>query len=74
MVLWMLYNKKKYKPQEKEGKITVKKPKEVPKKELSKEKIVVKKPIVKKETTPWNGTGERQFFNKKWAGDSRRLF
>lgn len=55
---------KKYKPQEKEGKITVKKPKEVPKKELSKEKITVKKPIEKKETTPWNGTGERQFFNK----------
>ena len=56
---------KKYKPQEKEGKITVKKSKEVPKKELSKEKIVVKKPIEKKDVVPWNGTGERQFFNKK---------
>ncbi len=56
---------KKYKPQEKEGKITVKKTLESPKKELEKEKVVaVKKPAHKKDITPWNGTGERQFFNK----------
>ena len=52
----------KYDPQEKQGKVTVKKE---PKKELDKENIViVKKAVEKKETIPWTGTGERQFFNK----------
>ncbi|MAS51856.1 MAG: hypothetical protein CMD20_01500 [Flavobacteriales bacterium] len=56
---------KKYKPQEKEGKVTVKKVLESPKQELRKEKVVVlKKPVQKKDIAPWSGTGERQFFNK----------
>ncbi len=65
---------KNYKPQEKAGKVTIKRVAEAPKKEVvavaSKEAddkpiaITTERPK-KKNTTPWNGTGERQFFNKK---------
>ena len=64
---------KNYKPKEKAGKVTVKKVAKV--KEVTKpvaaEKEVATKPLItvaanpKKNNTPWNGTGERQFFNKK---------
>ena len=59
-----------FKPQEKAGKVTIKK---VP--VVSKVKDVSAvgetpvnmaiKPVPKKATSPWNGTGERKFFNKK---------
>tara|TARA_B100000674_G_scaffold56903_1_gene39600 strand:- start:11313 stop:12263 length:951 start_codon:yes stop_codon:yes gene_type:complete len=57
---------KKYSPQEKEGKVTVKKTSENTSEGLDKEKkIIVKKSVSKKDIAPWNGTGERQFYNKK---------
>lgn len=63
---------KNFKPQEKEGKVTVKKVEVAPKKELVKEgeakdavSLAVKKAAPKASSSPWNGTGERQFFNKK---------
>ena len=64
---------KNYKPQQKAGKVTVKKTETTPtvvasaaaKKEEPKVAIATVKKPVKKDNTPWNGTGTRQFFNKK---------
>lgn len=72
---------KHFKPQEKAGKVTVKKVEEatVVKEEKKEEKeakslavntqpklaVVTIKPEVKKNNITWNGTGSRQFFNKK---------
>lgn len=52
-----------FKPQEKAGKVTIKKVPVVAKvKDVS---AVGETPVPKKVTAPWNGTGERKFFNKK---------
>lgn len=61
---------KNYEPQQKPGKVTVKKVEEALK-VVEKEEVSDSAPVVamseapKKNTSPWNGTGERQFFNKK---------
>ncbi|MDA9328498.1 toxin-antitoxin system YwqK family antitoxin [Flavobacteriales bacterium] len=59
-----------FKPQEKAGKVTVKKVptvakvKDIPALGETPVNMAVK-PIAKKTASPWNGTGQRQFFNKK---------
>jgi antitoxin component YwqK of YwqJK toxin-antitoxin module len=57
---------KNYKPQEKEGKVTIAKKEkleEQPKEAISKT-VTIRKAEAAKES-PWNGTGDRQFLNKK---------
>jgi len=61
---------KNFKPQEKAGKVTIKKApinneiKDTPATGENPSNMV-SKPIVEKAVSPWNGTGQRQFFNKK---------
>ena len=57
---------KKYKPQEKEGKVTVKVGIKKPENESDQSELVmVKKIAEKKAVAPWDGNGEHQFFNKE---------
>ena len=61
---------KNFKPQEKAGKVTIKKApinnkiKDTPA-TVENPSNMVSKSIVEKVVSPWNGTGQRQFFNKK---------
>ena len=57
---------KKYEPQQKSGKITVKTEKVPVEKQLHEEKVTAIKSLkIKKEKVPWDGTGDHQFFNKQ---------
>ncbi len=57
---------KKYKPQEKEGKIPVRNAIKKPKNESEQSELIMAKKVAEKKVgVPWDGNGDHQFFNKE---------